>query len=168
MREATIYIKHTPEYTITKGWKAIDSYYTYDEAKKILDKLKKQNNKGNYRLIAKNGKKNGKKISERIVSYLEIFVSKNNDLKKLDRLLNIDENIDILFSDVKETEDYRKDKVMKQKCEYVEPDYENGMKYPKYLSISKEDYKDLIAYNPNIVENNQILGMRLIVRGKKK
>ncbi|MCI9585680.1 MAG: hypothetical protein HFH45_03490 [Bacilli bacterium] len=168
MRDITIFVKHTPEYIIRKGWEVIDAYYTYEDAKIKIEKLKKQDKKGNYKLVVKDGKKNGKKLSERIMSYLEIFVSKNNDLKKLDKLLKIDENIDVLFSDVEETEDYQKDKVMKQRCEYVEPNYENGIEYPKYLSISNGDYKDLIAYNPNIVENNQILGMKLIVRGRKK
>lgn len=166
----TIFVNEKPRYVVRKNRindvftkKAVESFYTMKEAEDYISKTQKYDADYIYHISVKSSKDNGKKIASRIISYVEMFVSKNNDINKLDILLDVNSD-DELFASVDEAEDYKKHIAMKRKSEYIEPDYFHNASYPEYINISKNDYDDLMEYNPKLIDNNKILGMKVIIR----
>lgn len=115
--------------------------------------------------IIEREKDTGKDIARRILNYTETFVRENNCLEKLDNILHTKFKDGCTFSSELKENDPFKYKAMLVK----EFNGGSGEIYPQYISLTKRDYNCLITYNPSIILNNQILGMKIkIYRSKNK
>lgn len=124
----------------------------------------------------------GKDIANRIIVSLEHFVHRGNTNKMLDTILNVtdDEELTLINYELNEyfktveakkpnlDFDYKKYKALRINNMYpfgfkddnrIDIDY---FDYPANLVISKKDYKKLVEFNPDIVENDKILDMKVI------
>lgn len=114
----------------------------------------------------------GKNIVDRILIYLEMFVQKNNDIKELDRILNVkdeDEKFD--------KEDRKKYVIMngydmlnnKKELSLIRESENNFERtnYPLFVQMSQENYDLLKDYNSGLIKNNEILGMQISIKEKE-
>lgn len=123
--------------------------------------------KANTIFITPRKKRDGRQVANRIISYLENYVYRHNDIEKLDEILKVDSD-DYLTSDPVITGDFKKDTIMKAKnmqvkeVDYVNTNYSD--EYPVKISLIKRDYEDLLNYNPDCIIDNKIFGLEVEVR----
>ena len=142
---------------------------------KIMPPKQVKDEFGNKKLI----EETGQDIINRVISYVENFVSRNKTQEKLDDLIHYTREEELKFIDNEINDfrekmynkkfdddfDYIKYNILKSKNMYAlnyRPDilYE-GADYPEFLQLEQELFDKIMKYNPNVLDDGKILGMKV-------
>lgn len=142
---------------------------------KIMPPKQVKDEFGNKKLI----EETGQDIINRVISYVENFVSRNKTQEKLDDFIYYTREEELKFIDNEINDfrekmynkkfdddfDYIKYNILKSKNMYAlnyRPDvlYE-GADYPEFLQLEQELFDKIMKYNPNVLDDGKILGMKV-------
>lgn len=142
---------------------------------KIMPPKQVKDEFGNEKLV----EETGQDIINRVISYVENFVSRNKTQEKLDNLIHYTREEELKFIDNEINDfrekmynkkfdddfDYVKYNILKSKNMYAlnyRPDilYE-GADYPEFLQLEQELFDKIMKYNPNVLDDGKILGMKV-------
>ena len=142
---------------------------------KIMPPKQVRDEFGNEKLV----EETGQDIINRVISYVENFVSRNKTQEKLDDFIHYTREEELKFIDNEINDfrekmynkkfdddfDYIKYNILKSKNMYAlnyRPDilYE-GADYPKFLQLEQELFDKIMKYNPNVLDDGKILGMEV-------
>ena len=130
---------------------------------------------GNEKLV----EETGQDIINRVISYVENFVSRNKTQEKLEEFINFtrEEELEFIDNEINnfrenmynkkfdDNFDYIKYNILKSKNMYAlnyRPDIlYDGADYPKFLQLEQELFDKIMKYNPNVLDDGKILGMEV-------
>ena len=149
---------------------------------KIMPPKQVKDEFGNEKLV----EETGQDIINRVISYVENFVSRNKTQEKLDDVIHYTREEELKFIDNEINDfrekmynkkfdddfDYVKYNILKSKNMYAlnyRPDilYE-GADYPEFLQLEQELFDKIMKYNPNVLDDGKILGMKVQINKVSK